>query len=244
MPSEPKLRGRSGASLGPWPIGEIPRDKILKLGRLLTLHIAKQKLDLTGDEFGELFSKAIGGNHFGSPLGVDDISLDGTAWSAKTIKLKQPKRAKTIRLISGRNSPDFSFDMKELHEDIQATGTAVLRIWNSRLDRVRTLHNDIRFVVLVRNMQTQEFLIFEEEMTRYSPKDYEWSYTKGRNIQAIRKSDGKHCFTWQFSGGQFTIFRDVPGSRILFKINRDIPRLADEFVEQKIEFHEDWIEIE
>ena len=119
MPSTPRLRGRSGASLGPWPIGEIPRDKILKLARLITLHIAKQKLDLSGDEFGEFFSKAIDGNHFGAPLGIDDISLNGTAWSAKTIKQDQPRSATTIRLISGRNSPDYSYDMRELHEDIQ-----------------------------------------------------------------------------------------------------------------------------
>lgn len=244
MPNGPRLRGSSGASLGPWPIGQIPRDKIIKLGRLLTLHLAKEQTDLSGDGFSKMLSASIDGLHTGKPVGIADMALNGTAWSVKTVKAARPFKTKKVRLISGRNSPDYSFEIENPHDDIQRTGAAVLNIWNSRLDKTRSEHDDVRVMVLVRNMETKEFLLFEEELTRYAAADYEWSYTKGKNLQGRRKSDDKHCFTWQFHGGQFTVIRDIPGSRKHFRINRNIPIIPAEHVERLIQFQEDWIVIE
>ncbi|MBF2755277.1 MAG: hypothetical protein ISN29_08485 [Gammaproteobacteria bacterium AqS3] len=91
--------------------------------------------DISGDEFGDIFSEAIGGAHYRSPLGLGDATVDKTVWSVKTVKDKTPHKKNKVRLISGRNSPDFFHGIENAHADFQKTGGAVLSIWNSRLGR-------------------------------------------------------------------------------------------------------------
>lgn len=244
MDAQPRLRGTSGSPSGPWPIGQIPEHVVKRIGKRIVLQLSVGRKDISGNEFSEIFADAVKGDDYSSPLGLADVGFNGTGWSVKTVKIKKPFRQKWVRLISGRNSPDYSFGISDPRADIRKTGDAVLSIWNSRLNAARQQHRDVRIAVLIRNLETQEFVIFEEEVTRFIADEYEWRTNRNNNLQGYRKTDGKHLFTWQFHGGQFTVIREVPASAIFFKINRDVPLVKPSQVERWIRYSDDWIAID
>jgi len=61
-----------------------------------------------------------------------------TAWGAKTVKNDRPFVARHVRLISGRNSLDYSYGEKNVRDmDVDEVGEKVLGIWNARVADVR-----------------------------------------------------------------------------------------------------------
>lgn len=241
----PRLRGNSPRRKGPYPLGQIPDTVVTEIGKQIVHRLAVGIGDITGDDFGTIFAKAIRGIHRPKPLGIADVELDECAWSVKTVKYAHPFRRRSVRLISGRNSVDFSVGITDAHADIAATGSAVLSIWNARVDEGLAEYKDLRVVVLIRNIETREFVIFEEEAQRFAPDDYQWQHTKGKgkykNLQGRSKNADIHRFTWQFHGSQFTVIRDVPGGARRFSIDPDVPMIEPATILRLVQFHEDWI---
>ncbi len=199
--------------------------------------------DLEGNDFGNVFADAIGGDHGSVPVGVADVAWNGCAWSLKTIKRTRPFATPNVRLISGRNNIAYSLGMDNRLENPVATGRAVLSIWNSRVNQAMGEYDDLRIVVLVRNWQTREFLIFEEEARRFVPEDYAWSVNPNDNLEGHDLVTGAHRFTWQRNGAQLTIIRDVPASARRFKIDRHVPLVDPPTILSHIGYGPDWIEI-
>ena len=86
----------------------------------------------------------------------------------KTVKNSNPHRTEaTVRLISGRCSPDYSYGITDPHEDIEKTGRAVLNIWNERVNIAQDYYNPLRTSVLVRSNDLLSYTLFEEENHRY-----------------------------------------------------------------------------
>lgn len=109
-----------------------------------------------------------GGEHLQSPIGIADVVYDKMAWSMKTVKNSNPHRVEaTVRLISGRCSPDYSYGITDPHEDIEKTGRAVLNIWNERVNIAQDYYNPLRTSVLVRSNDLLSYTLFEEENHRY-----------------------------------------------------------------------------
>ena len=244
MPTDdPRLRGSRARLHGPWPLGAFPENVIVGVGRQFVHRLAIGHSDITGDDFGTIFANAIGGDHRESPLGIADVVMNGNAWSVKTIKSSTPFTQKIARLISGRNSPDYSLGIDNPHDDINATGKAVLSIWNARVNEALGEHDDLRIAILIRNMAKKEFVLFEETATRYAADDYDWKINKGGNLEGFEKATGEHRFTWQFHGSQFTVKRPVPGSATKFRINKTPPIIEVEHVLRLAKFKDDWIEI-
>lgn len=237
----PKLRDNQGKSpFELYPLGQIPDEVIYNIAKWMTYHFAVGKSDITGDDWGDIFAKAIGGGHLDKPLGLADVIYEGMAWSAKSVKITKPFSAKNIRLISGRNSPDFSYGVTDPHEDIQHTGTMVLSIWNERVNIAKERYEPLRTSVLVRNFNALEFTLFEHDTVRYNTLDYEWRESKDGTFWGYEKATGKHRFTWQPSGAQFTILCEVPPSAIKFKVKR--PGIFDfEETMSHIGFDDSWV---
>lgn len=212
------------------------------MGRQLVHRFAVGHADITGDDFGTIFARAIQGDHRMSPLGIADVTFNSCAWSVKTVRESDPFHASTVRLISGRNSPDYSLGIHDPHANPGATGRAVLSIWNARVNEALNEYDDLRVVVLVRDMVTKHFLIFEEEAVRYTPGDYRWAFNKRNNLEG-HDPDDRHVFTWQPHGAQFTILRRVPPSARRFLINRNIETVTDDSILAYIRFTPDWITI-
>lgn len=199
--------------------------------------------DITGDDFASIFANAIGGTHRGKPLGVADVELDECAWSVKTVKTELPFDATHVRLISGRNSPDYSLGIENPHTNPEATGRAVLAVWNARVNEALDHYADLRIVVMLRNMATRQFRIFEEEALRFTPTDFVWAFNKQGNLEAHDRASKGHVFTWQPHGSQFTVLRHVPASARRFAINPNVPIVQPESILASIRFKPEWITI-
>lgn len=238
------MRGNKPRRRGPYPLGQIPDEVLTRIAKQVVHRLAIGMSDIKGDDFGTIFANSIEGDHRASPLGIADVGWDGCGWSVKTIKEKHPFRKKRVRLISGRNSPDYSFGIEDPHADIQETGRAALSIWNARVDEAFNEFDQLRVVAFIRNIDTREFLIFEEEVQRFIPDDYVWRYGSRGPLHGFEKLTGIHRFTWQFSGGQFSVYREVPASSRQFEIVPHIPIFAlVSDVLDAIRFRDDWVDI-
>ena len=239
---KPRLRGASKRRKEPYPLGEIPDRVVIGIGKQIVHRLAIGHKDITGDDFGGIFAEAIEGNHRNSPLGVADVVSNGCAWSVKTVKASDPFMKKNIRIISGRNSPDYSLGISDPREDVEATGRAVLSIWNERINEAMGSHDQLRVVVFIRNMATREFLLFEQEAQRYIADDYEWEPNARGNFEGYDKATKNRMFTWQPHGAQFTIHRKVPVTARKFRVVPEIPIVKAEHILRLARYSDDWIE--
>lgn len=239
----PKLRDNRGK--GPfelYPLGQIPNEVIYEICKWMTYHFAIGKSDINGEDWGDIFAKAVSGEHLGKPLGLADVIYEGMAWSVKSVKIANPHTVQNIRVISGRCSPDYSYGITDPHEDVQSTGTAVLSIWNERINIAKEKFEPLRTSILVRNFNTLEFTLFEHETARHITSDYEWRINKNGNIEGYHISTGTHKFTWQPHGSQFTILCNVPQYACKFKVKRP-PVIDFEEAMATIGFDSSWVTI-
>ncbi len=239
----PRLRGKGNNYSGPWPLGSIPDSVLYGIGKQLVHRLAVGHADITGDDFGTIFANAVDGEHRESPLGIADVVSEGTAWTVKTVKAKRPRTQRKVRLISGRNSPDYSLGISDPRKDPSATGAAVLAIWNSRVNESLDHYNELRTVVFIRNMGEKVFCLFEQPTVLFPAEEYRWEFNKQGNLEGYEKQKGAHSFTWQPHGSQFTIIKPVPGSARYFQIDKNVPIVPEAHVMRIIQYQEDWIKI-
>ena len=223
-------------------MGQFPREIIYQISKWLVYNFAVGKSNISGEDWGDIFAKAIDGDHLSSPVGLADVVVEGQAWSVKSIQHTNPHNCKPVRVISGRNSPDYSYGITDPRKDIQKTGEAVLGIWNERVNIALDKFDSLRTVILIRNISTLEFTLFETETHKFVPADYIWSENKRKNFEGHDLISQKHNFTWQPHGSQFTIKYTVPGSAVKFQIKRP-PVLDFDQTMKQIGFNNEWVTI-
>ena len=207
------------------------------------LFLDKMNSEITDDEWGKIFARCIGGEWRPTTDGLVDVVCDETAWMAKTVKNICPFTVRNIRLISGRNSPDYSFDVDNVRaEDPNELGKMILGIWNSRITEVRKKFATTRTVVLIKGDGLETVSVFEEEASRFIPEDYYWEWNDNENLEGYETGTDKKKFTWQPHGSQFTISTTVPDTRLKLRIRKPPLLNKDEFLEA-IKFDPSWIEI-
>jgi len=239
---QPRLRTVSKVH-APYPLGKFPEGFILEIGREIVYHLATSPAPtIEGEEWERIFAKAIGAEWKPSNVGLDDIVLGSFAWGAKTVKNPHPQRAKTVRLISGRNSPAYSFGEMDLNANPQDIGTKVLEIWNGRVESLRNKFSELRTVVLVKSNDLTEFVVFETETNLYPIDRYRWKRNIRGNLEGTEDTTGIHRFTWQPHGSQFTIIDNVPDARVCFRVRKP-KQINREMILKAIGFDKSWIEI-
>lgn len=135
MEKRPRLRDSKQLTTRTlYPLNIFPKELINKIGGYLVYLIYIGRKDVSGNDWGDAFADAIGGTHLDSPVGIADVVLDKNCWSMKTVKASDPFSSTSVRLISGRCSPDYSYGITDPHQDVQKTGEAVLNIWNERIN--------------------------------------------------------------------------------------------------------------
>lgn len=243
MSKKPRLRTVE-KSLPPFPLNEFPKDFPFILGKeLVYLLASKGKAILEGSEFESIFATCIGADWKPSNVGLDDIILGNTAWGAKTVKATKPATQKKVRLISGRNSPVYSFgETIDTHHDPNAVGKSVLEIWNERVSAVREKFQNLRTVVMVKSSDLTEVVVFEFDTIRYDPELFVWEWNKNGNLRGIEKSTTEHRFTWQPHGSQFTIIEEIPEDSLLIKI-KEPETLNKEDILKALGFDKTWISV-
>ncbi len=236
-----RTRGSTRLRHEPYPLNEFPASVIQGIAKRIVHLKAVGHADMTGDQFSRIFADSISGMSYGKPLGVADVAWNGCCWSVKTVQSGRPFDVELVRLISGRNSPSYSADIDNPFEDIQATGTAVLDIYNQRIAQARDEHDDLRQVTFIRDMGSQEFTIFEKIITPLATNNYEWRLNKRNNLEGYIGE--RHVFTWQPHGSQFTILEPVPPGATRFKIDHSVPILEMQHVLRLARFKPEWVKM-
>lgn len=237
----PKLRTVSKYD-PPYLLNRFPKDFDYRLGKEIVYLLAtKGYPKLEGDEWEQIFARAIQGRWKPSNVGLDDVVFEATAWSAKTVKAKTPSTTKKVRLISGRNSPTYSFDTDKITSaKPEIIGEMVLKIWNERVIAVRSKYENLRTVVLLKSDDLLEVAAFEFETILYDFSSYNWVWNSRNNLVAHCKSNNEHCFTWQPHGSQFTIVEEIPEDRLAIRIQQPPPLNPDDVL-AALDFDRSWI---
>lgn len=220
--AEPRLRTVNKA-VPPYRLNEFPHSFIEKFAEDVVYMLAtKSAMSLEGNEWEQIFANCINAQWRPSNVGLDDVVLDNCCWSAKTVKSgSNIGEQKTVRLISGRNSPTYSFGVDRITEaDPNEIGRMVLDIWNERVSGIRQYFKFARTVVLVKGPDYSEYLIFETETVRYDAELYRFSWNARGNLEGHEKATGVHRFTWQPHGSQFTIIEEIPTDRLHLKVRK------------------------
>lgn len=228
----------------PYRLNRFPSGFHLALGREIVYHLATRVgSSLEGADWEQVFARLIGARWKPSNVGLDDVVLEQTAWGAKTVKNDNPVTAERVRLISGRNSPIYSFGAQKVVEcDPGELGNQVLDIWNGRVAAIRAKYEHLRTVVLLKADDLLEVAVFEFDTLMYPTDGFAWRWNTRGNLEGTCKKDNIHRFTWQPHGSQFTIIEDVPQERLAIRI-KPPPRLAMDDVLRTIKFDPAWIEI-
>lgn len=240
--SEPRLRTVTKAT-PPYPINQFPSTFIERFAADIVYMLAtKPTMSLEGNEWEQVFSNCIGAEWRPSNVGLDDVVLDNCCWSAKTVKSgSNIGEQKTVRLISGRNSPTYSFGVDRITEaEPNKIGKMVLDIWNERVSGIRQYFKFARTVVLVKGPSYDEYLIFETETIRYDADQFVFVWNSRGNLEGYTKEDHIHRFTWQPHGSQFTIIEEIPKERYHLKIK--VPEKLDKArILKTLKFDKSWI---
>lgn len=229
----------------PYPLGKFPMSFIESIGLEIVLMLATSRNPvLEGQEWERIFAKAIDAEWKPSNVGLDDVVKGAFAWGAKTVKCANPHQAKNVRLISGRNNPEYSFQTIAKTDD--GIGKQVLGIWNSRVEGIRNKFKEARTVVLLKpqNFDNEKlaFSVFELETVRYPEDKFIWKRNKQNNLEGFERENNDHRFTWQRHGSQFTIKEFVPKNHVKFFVKKP-PMLPEKQILELIGYNSSWIEI-
>lgn len=242
-PVYPKLRTVDKVK-PPYKLNQFPDGFAYKLSEeivylLATSHAPK----LEGNDWEAIFARCIGAEWKPSNVGLDDVVLDQCAWGAKTVKAPSPFKQKRVRLISGRNSPAYSFgESNFLDADPNHLGALVLEIWNERVADIRRRFKHVRTVVLIKSNDLLELVAFEFETLLYPAEFYRWEWNKNNNLIGYDKATNEHRFTWQPHGSQFTIIENVPDDHLAIRIKKPRQVNQDDIL-NAVGFNESWLEI-
>ncbi|MDD5492271.1 MAG: hypothetical protein PHV60_06290 [bacterium] len=238
----PKLR-KADKYASPYPLDKFPANFALNLGREIIYFIASRSTSrLEGSDWEEIFARLIDANWKPSNIGLDDIVFGQTAWGAKTVKNHNPFEAKSVRLISGRNSPIYSFGEGEITNcEPNKLGEMILSIWNTRVSDLRKSFKHLRTVVLIKSDDLLDLSVFEFETKEFSDKYY-WEWKENKNLEGFHSKTKEHLFTWQPHGSQFTVVEKVPKERIAIRIKKP-PNLNREAILKTLKFDNSWIQV-
>ncbi len=212
---------------------------------IVYLLASKGRADLQGGEWEQIFALCIGAEWKPSNVGLDDIVMGNTAWGAKTVKsnLNDFLNLKKVRLISGRNSPIYSYGgIIDTNADPSLIGEQILEIWNERVSAIREKYKHLRTVVLVKSNDLSQVAVFEFETIRYDPELFEFAWNKRGNLEGFVKGTKDKRFVWQPHGSQFTIIEKVPEQTLILSI-RQPEKLDKEKILSAIGYDKSWITI-
>ena len=241
----PRLRTVT-KSVSAYPLNQFNSEFPYILGQeIVYLLASKGRADLQGNEWEQIFALCIGAEWKPSNVGLDDVVMGNTAWGAKTVKsgVKDFTNLKKVRLISGRNSPVFSFGSTiDTTIEPNLVGEEVLEIWNERISAIREKYKHLRTVVLVKSNDLSQVAVFEFDTIRYDPELFNFIWNKNGNLEGYIKGTKDKQFVWQPHGSQFTIIEKVPEQTLILNIKQ--PETLDkEKILEAIGFDKSWVTI-
>jgi len=246
MKKRPKLR-TVDKTTPPYPLNKFNKNFPYLLGKEIVYLLAtKGRPVLEGDEWEKIFSICIGAEWKPSNVGLDDVVLGNTAWGAKTVKAstKDFRNLKQVRLISGRNSPVYSYGSTiDTNANPNEIGQMILFIWNERVTSIREKYQNLRTIVLVKSNDLTQLAVFEFDTIRYDPELFDFVWNKNGNLEGYIKDTKTKQFTWQPHGSQFTITEKVPENTLVIKLKKP-ENLNKVEILKVIGFDKSWVTIQ
>lgn len=228
----------------PYPLNQFPDGFAQRVGRQVVYLVGtRASAKIGGEDWERIFSSAIDGSWQPSNVGLDDISLGDAAWGAKSVQNNRPHDVNRVRLVSGRNSPEYSFGYRP--EDPAELGGMVLQIWNERVAEVRARYRHVRTIVLIKGTNLQELAIYERETVPFDLDRFTWTRNRNQHLEGRDQLTGDHKFTWQSTGTQFTIIDEVPEDALKLRLRTpDSP--TEESIERYLDsigYDESWVTV-
>lgn len=241
----PRLR-TVNKSVSAYPLNQFNSEFPYILGQeIVYLLASKGRADLQGNEWEQIFALCVGAEWKPSNVGLDDVVMGNTAWGAKTVKsnVKDFTNLKKIRLISGRNSPIYSYGGTiDTTVDPNIIGEQVLEIWNERVSAIREKFKHLRTVVLVKSNDLSQVAVFEFDTIRYDAELFDFIWNPRGNLEGFVKGTKDKQFVWQPHGSQFTIIEKIPEQTLILKIKQ--PEVLDkDKILTAIGFDKSWVTI-
>lgn len=242
----PRLRRVTRKYVPPYPLNDIREEALMSIAQDIAIHIVTRGgSDFSGEEWEQCFARAIGAKWEPSNVGLDDVRMNECAWGAKTVKRSNPENRRPVRIISGRNSPTYSYKVQDLlARPAEDVGRMVLSIWNERVKEALGRFRELRTVVLLKGRELRRAAVFECATELYDIGEYTWAWNSRDNLEG-RDRQGVHRFTWQPHGSQFTIIRPVPS--IIHLIELRLPESAVDLsrndILDLIGFNSSWVEL-
>ncbi|MGC1480533.1 MAG: hypothetical protein WA771_08510 [Chthoniobacterales bacterium] len=226
----------------PYRLNSFPTDFAFNLGREIVYLLATRgRPSLEGADWENIFARIVKADWQPSNVGLDDVVLEQCAWGAKTVKNPRPSKAIKVRLISGRNSPQFSYgESVSVTSDPDELGQKILEIWNERVSSIRKKYMHLRTVVLLKSNDLLEVAAFEFDTEMFLTNQFRWQWNDRGNLEGYESSNSEHKFTWQPHGSQFTIIERVPADRLAIQI-RQPPILDQEAILDSLKFDDSWV---
>ena len=236
----PKLRTADKVK-PPYSLGQFPSDTVQRVAAgIVYLLYTRGEARLEGNDWEKIFADAIQATWQPSNIGLDDVRLGNCCWGTKTVKNTRPSTATRIRLISGRNSLDYSYNQSDSRGLTPSEiGRRVLNIWNDRVSSIRQKFAHCRTIVLIKSDDLSECAIFEFETVRFETERFMWNWNKNDNLEGYDEA-GQHKFTWQPHGAQFTVIEAVPVNRLAFKLRLPQP-LSQDATLKVLGFDQTWV---
>jgi|688.fasta_scaffold705182_1 hypothetical protein len=199
-------------------------DFIKTLSEELVCHYSYcSKDDVSGTDWEKIFSTCINADWERSLKFYDLVDhKTSIAWSAKTLKYNSKRDLKKVELISSRIVTNC-----KSNDPIQV-GKSILEIWNERVNEVKNQFNGFYTVVLLRSFSLNEFKVFQFETECYDYNKFNWIWSDRSTLQAYDNLNQKR-FTWQPSGTQFKINKQIPANHLTLNL-----RLPEKMTREKI----------
>lgn len=127
-------------------------------------------------------------------------------------------------------------------DEPEMLGKMVLQKWNFRIASLKEKFASLRTIICVKGDDFSKISLMEIETKPFDPADYTWDWNSKNNLEGYEKTSGKHRFTWQPHGSQFTHIPDLPSKRLKLRVMKP-PMVSREYVLDEIKFDPAWIEI-
>jgi hypothetical protein len=194
-----------------------------RLEERLTIHKFFGNQDMSGKQWEQIYAYAIDTPWVSSNEKIIDVKKGFSAYSAKTVKQKNPLSAETARIIKCRPDPRHEYKMSITpgQTSPKNIGDSVLQIWNDRFDLLSKTYTTLEETILIRSHDLNSFCFFNNPLKKYDPKQFVWSWNTNSNLVGYDLNN-EHIFTWQPSGSQWTKKVKIPNHKKLITFKKKV----------------------
>ena len=205
----------------PYLPSQIPDPVLRRLGQELVFRISLGLADTVEGDRASIWAQAVGGERRSDPLVLATVEVDDSAWCIQYVSEHDPFSLTQARILLGYISL-YKLGKMDPYEDPTSTARAILAAWNQEVNAARGEYSDLRLAVLVSNLGTREFVLFEEEVHRLSWGDYEWRFQDNHSLEGFERATGLRCFSWDPVSTEFLWTRQIPISARRFRIRSEV----------------------